>query len=128
MTTPGERVLRTMTRYEIELMEAGPVGKNLPYRFKNGKEFDNIAGICKFCSTRITGPNLLGKVVPFDGTMVRVDTMAVCEECGVVTISHYRIYDDFRMVSQREGGGWRTWIPRLAWYKRLVNIMLFRRA
>lgn len=108
-----------VTQRDIELTKMPPLSEQFPIVFNNGYTFTGISGHCKACQRTIEDGLFSGQVSQHNEHMYSVEGVGICEPCKTLTRFVYRLYDDKRIVTPKNGR-WLTYMPKQSWSEKLT--------
>lgn len=103
---------------ERELLAMPPLASQMPIILSKKVRWLELKGQCKLCHQEIPDGLMRGQVARPLSNMATVEAMGVCPHCRVATSFLYRLYDDMRVTSPRNGR-WMTWRPERTFLERL---------
>ena len=86
-----------------ELVQMAPIESHFPIRYRNKNTWTELRGCCNGCGREIASSALRGMVSHPTERVAIVDAVGVCDECKLLTRFFYRLHDDMRVSTIRDG-------------------------
>ncbi len=107
-----------------ELVQMAPIESHFPIRYKNNNSWTELRGCCNGCGREITAGALRGMVSRPTDSVAIVDAVGVCVECKLLTRFFYRLHDDMRITTIRNGK-WVAFKTNPSFMDRVRNVLKF---
>jgi hypothetical protein len=88
------------------LLSSPSMGSQLPIKFACGNQLTEWAGFCLGCEKRFSSEQMHGVVSQPLESVVSIESVAVCQECNLLTPFCMRVRDDLSREWVDEEGRW----------------------